>query len=131
MLAATDYPFLNIFWTMLIFFFWVIWIWMVISVLSDVISRQDISGWGKAARILFVIVFPYLGVLIYLIVSGSKMAERKARRSQAARAQFDDYVKTVATSNGAATEIDKAKHLLDSGAITQTEFSAIKAKALA
>jgi uncharacterized membrane protein YcjF (UPF0283 family) len=131
MTFAADYPFLDIFWTMIIFFVWVIWIWMVITVLADVFSRHDISGWAKAAWIVFVIVLPYLGVLVYLIVNSSKMAERRAQKSQAARAEFDEYVKTVAAPGGAAGEIEKAKQLRDSGTITEEEFDMIKAKALA
>ena len=99
--------------------------------LADVFGRHDISGWAKAAWTVFIVVLPYLGVLIYLIANSKDMAERKARASQASRAEFDDYVKTVAGPGGAAAEIDKAKQLLDSGAITQAEFEAIKAKALA
>lgn len=131
MVIAADYPFLDIFWTMIIFVCWVIWFWMVIAVLADVFGRHDISGWAKAAWTVFVIVLPFLGVLIYLIAHSQGMAERKAQQSQAARAEFDDYVKTVATPGGAAAEIEKAKQLLDSGAITQSEFDALKAKALA
>jgi hypothetical protein len=131
MLLAADYPFLDILWTMLVFFGWVIWFWLLITVFGDLFSRHDISGWGKAGWTLLVVVLPYLGVFIYLIAQGAHMAERKAQRSQAARAEFDDYVKTVAAPGGAAAEIDKAKQLLDSGAITQAEFDAIKAKALA
>jgi preprotein translocase subunit YajC len=128
---AADYPFLDILWTMLVFFGWVIWFWLLIVVFGDLFSRHDISGWGKAGWIVLVVVLPYLGVFIYLIAQGQQMAERKAQQSQAAQAQFDDYVKTVAAPGGAAAEIDKAKQLLDSGAITQAEFDAIKAKALA
>ena len=131
MVFAADYPFLDILWTMLVFFGWVIWFWLLIVVFGDLFSRHDISGWGKAGWIVLVVVLPYLGVFIYLIAQGAHMAERKAQQSQAAQAQFDDYVKTVAAPGGAATEIDKAKQLLDSGAITQAEFDAIKAKALA
>jgi hypothetical protein len=128
---AADYPFLDVLWTMLVFFGWVIWFWLLIVVFSDLFSRHDISGWGKAGWIVLLVVLPYLGVFIYLIAQGAHMAERKAAQSQAARAEFDDYVKTVAAPGGAAAEIDKAKQLLDSGAITQAEFDAIKAKALA
>jgi len=131
MVMAADYPFLNIFWTMIIFFCWVIWIWMVIAILADVFSRHDIGGWSKAAWCVFIIVLPFLGVLIYLIAHSKDMAERKAQQSQAQRAEFDDYVKTVAAPGGAAGEIEKAKQLLDSGAITQAEFDALKGKALA
>jgi Phospholipase_D-nuclease N-terminal/Short C-terminal domain len=131
MVLAVDYPFLNIFWTMIVFFSWVIWIWMVISVLGDVFSRHDMSGWGKAAWAVFIIVLPFLGVLIYVITQGKAMAERKTRHAVAARTEMDDYIKTVASTGGPAAEIEKAKQLLDSGAITEAEFSGIKAKALA
>jgi hypothetical protein len=130
MLIAADYPLLDIVWTMLVFFGWVIWFWLLIVVFSDLFSRHDVSGWGKAGWIVLLILLPYLGVFIYLIAQGANMAERKAERSQAARAEFDDYVKTVAAPGGAAAEIEKAKQLLDSGAITQPEFDALKAKAL-
>ena len=131
MVVAADYPCLDILWTMIIFFVWITWIWMVIGIFGDIFSRRDISGWAKAAWSVFVIVLPFLGVLIYLISNGDEMAERKMGQAQAQRAEFDDYVKTVASSGGPAAEIDKAKQLLDSGAIDQTEFDAIKAKALA
>jgi len=131
MLIAADYPFLDVFWSMLIFFCWVIWIWMVIVIFADVFSRRDISGWSKALWSVFIIVLPFLGVLIYLIAHSDGMAERKMGQAQAQQAQFDEYVKNVAASGGPAAEIDKAKQLLDSGAITQAEFDSIKAKALA
>ena len=131
MFLAADYPLLNIIWTMLVFFAWVIWFWLLIVVFSDIFSRHDISGWGKAGWLLLVVVLPYLGVFIYMIAQGTHMAERRDKRSQAARSEFDDYVKNVAASGGPAAEIDKAKQLLDSGAITQDEFNALKAKALA
>ena len=131
MVFAADYPFLDILWTMLVFFGWVIWFWLLIIVFGDLFSRHDISGWGKAGWIVLVVVLPYLGVFIYLISQGAQMAERRDKQSQAARSEFDDYVKNVAAPGGAAAEIEKAKQLLDSGAITQAEFDAIKAKALA
>jgi hypothetical protein len=128
---AADYPFLNILWSMIIFFVWVTWIWMMILILSDVFRRRDLSGWGKAGWTFFLIVLPFLGALIYLIAQSDGMAERRAQDAQGQRAQMDDYVRSVAGSGGPAAEIDKAKQLLDSGAINQTEFDAIKAKALA
>ena len=132
MVIAADYPFLNIFWTMIIFFAWVIWIWMVIAIFADLFSRHDISGWGKAAWSVFIIVVPFLGVLVYLIAHSSDMAERRAGEVKSQQADFDQYVKSVAASNGGpAAEIAKAKELLDSGAITQAEFDALKTKALA
>ena len=128
---AADYPFLNILWSMIIFFVWVAWIWMLILILSDVFRRHDLSGWGKAGWTFFLIVLPFLGALIYLIAHGDGMAERRAQDVQGQRAQMDDYVRSVAGSGGAAAEIDKAKQLLDSGAIDQAEYEALKAKALA
>lgn len=133
MILAADYPFLNILWSMIIFFAWVIWIWIMIIILSDVFRRRDISGWGKAAWIVFLIVLPFLGVLVYLIAQHDGMAQRSAEAAQSQKAQFDDYVRNAAGSGGggSAAEIEKAKQLLDSGAITADEFAALKAKALA
>jgi hypothetical protein len=128
---ATSYPFLNILWTMIIFFAWVIFIWIAITVLIDIFRRHDLSGWGKAAWTVLIIVLPFLGVLAYLILHHSGMAERKAKDTEVAQAQFDDYVRKAAGTGGAASEIEKAKQLLDSGAIDQAEFDALKAKALA
>jgi Short C-terminal domain/Phospholipase_D-nuclease N-terminal len=128
---AADYPFLNILWSMIIFFLWVAWIWILILILSDVFRRRDISGWVKALWVFFLIVLPFLGVLIYLIAESDGMAQRRAEDEQGQRAQMDDYVRSVAGSGGAAAEIDKAKQLLDSGAINQAEFEALKAKAMA
>jgi hypothetical protein len=128
---AADYPFLDVLWSMIIFFVWVAWIWMLILILSDVFRRRDLSGWGKAAWTLFLIVLPFLGALIYLIAESDGMAERRAQDVQGQKAQMDDYVRSVAGSGGPAAEIDKAKQLLDSGAINQAEYEALKAKALA
>jgi hypothetical protein len=130
-LAASNYPFLQVFWTILIFFAWVIFIWIAITVLIDVFRRRDISGWGKAAWVIFVIIAPFLGVLVYLVVSHDGMAERSNKEVAASQAQFDDYVRKTAGGGGAAGEIEKAKALLDNGTITQSEFDTIKARALA
>jgi hypothetical protein len=128
---AADYPFLDVLWTMIVIFAWVIWFWLLIVIFGDLFRRRDISGWGKAGWIIFVIVLPYLGVLVYLISQHDGMAERSAQQARASQAQFDDYVKSVSASGGSAAEIEKAKQLLDSGAITQAEFDALKSKALA
>jgi hypothetical protein len=128
MLLAADYPFLNILWTMIIFFAWVIWIWIAITVLVDVFRRHDIGGWHKAAWVVFVIVLPFLGVLVYLISNHDGMRDRNVKQAQEQKAAFDDYVRQ--TAGGAAGEIEKAKALLESGTITQSEFDAIKAKAV-
>jgi hypothetical protein len=128
---AADYPFLDLLFTMIIFFAWVVWIWMMIMILSDVFRRRGISGWGKAAWIVFLIVLPFVGVLAYLIAQHDGMADRRADELQDAEAQMDDYLRSVAADQGAAAEIEKAAQLLERGAISQTEFEAIKAKALA
>ena len=129
MLFAADYPFLEVLWTMLIFFAWVIWFWILITVFADLFRRRDASGWKKAAWIVFLILTPFLGVLIYLIANHEGMNERNLSRARASQEQFTEYVQSV-SSGGAASEIEKAKGLLDSGAISQAEFDQIKAKAL-
>jgi hypothetical protein len=131
MYVAADYPLLDIIWTMLVFFGWVIWFWLLITVFSDLFRRHDISGWGKAGWSLLVIVLPYLGVFMYLIAQGSHMAERRERDMQTSRAAFDDYVRDVASNGGATDQIAKGKQLLDSGAIDAAEFEQLKRKALA
>ena len=130
-MIAADYPFLEILGSMFIFFAWVIWFWLLITVFGDIFRRRDLSGGGKVLWMIFVILLPYLGVFIYLIANHDSMTERNVQQMQAQQAQMDDYVKSVAGSGGAAAEIEKAKGLLDSGAITQSEFDAIKQKALA
>jgi Short C-terminal domain/Phospholipase_D-nuclease N-terminal len=134
MVLAADYPLLDAFWTMLIFFLWVVWFWLLITVFADIFRRHDMSGWVKALWVVFVIVVPYLGVLIYLITQGRHMSERNVRDARAYQAQMDEHIRSVAsTGNGAgrAAEIEKANQLLSSGAITQAEYETLKQKALA
>jgi hypothetical protein len=128
---AADYPFLDLLWTMFLFFLFIIWIWILITVFADIFRRRDASGFTKVLWIIFVILLPYLGVFVYLIANHDGMAERNVEKMQAQQAQMDQYVRSVAGSGGAAAEIEKAKGLLDSGAISQSEFDSIKAKALA
>ena len=129
MVIGADYPLANIIWTMLVFFGFVIWIWTLFMVFADLFSRHDVGGWGKAGWTLFVIVLPLLGVLVYLIAEGKGMAQRRAKDIETSQAQFDQHIRTVA--GGPAAEINQAKALLDSGAITPQEFEQLKAKALA
>ncbi len=131
MLAATSYPFLEVFWTMLIFFAFVIWIWILITVLIDIFRRHDTSGFAKVLWIIFIIILPYLGVFVYLIAEHKGMTERAVKQQEAAQSQMDKYVQSVAAKTDPAEQIAKAKGLLDSGAISQTEFDQIKQKALA
>jgi predicted PurR-regulated permease PerM len=128
--VAADYPFLDFLWSMLLIFLWIAWFFILFRVIIDIFRRHELSGFGKVAWLIFVIILPFLGVFIYIIVEGRKMGERDLQEAQTAQKQFDSYVQTVAGSGGAAAEIEKAKGLLDSGAITQQEFDAIKAKAL-
>jgi hypothetical protein len=130
-LIAADYPFLDVFWTMIIFFCWVAWIWVLIVIIGDLFRRHDTSGWIKALWVIFLIVLPFLGVLIYLIANGSGMSQRQAEQVRASQQQFDSYVQSVAGSGGGASELAKAKELLDSGAINQEEYDKLKAKVLA
>jgi hypothetical protein len=131
MILATSYPFLEVFWTMLIFFAFVIWIWILITVLADLFRRHDTSGFMKVLWIIFIIVLPYFGVFIYLIVEHKGMTERAIKQQEAAKSQFDQYVQSVASETDPTEQIAKAKGLLDSGAITQAEFDQMKQKALA
>jgi hypothetical protein len=128
---ASSYPFLDILWTTLIFFAWVLFIWIAITIFIDIFRRHDISGWGKAGWIILIVILPWIGILIYMIANHEGMAERRMQEVQASQQQFDDYVRQTAASGGAAGEIEKAKQLLDNGTITQAEFDSIKSKALA
>ena len=129
---AVDYPFLDLMWTMLVFFLWVIWFWLLFTIWGDIFRRDDISGWGKAGWLIFTIVLPVLGVFVYLISQNQGMTARNVERARAQRAHFDEYVReTAGGGGGAAAEIERAKALLDSGAISQEEFDAIKRRALA
>jgi predicted PurR-regulated permease PerM len=131
MILATSYPFLEVFWTMLIFFAFVVWLWILFTVLADIFRRHDTSGFAKVMWIVFIIVLPYFGVFVYLIAEHRGMAERAIKHQQAAQAQIDQYVKSVAGQGDPAEQIAKAKQLLDAGTITQAEFEQIKQKALA
>jgi hypothetical protein len=124
------YTFGDVMWTMLVFFTWIIFFWLLFTVFGDLFSRRDIGGWAKTGWVILVIVLPFLGIFIYLIANGGSMAERAAQRAQAQQSQMDNYVRSVASDSG-ADEIAKGKQLLDSGAITQAEFDQLKTKALA
>ena len=131
-MLLANYTFASFLWDMLLVFAFVIWFWLLITVFSDVFRRNDIGGFSKTLWVIFVIVLPYFGVFVYLIAEHKGMAERNVKAVQAQQDQMDSYVRSVAGSGGgAAAEIEKAKTLLDSGAITQAEFDSLKAKALA
>jgi predicted PurR-regulated permease PerM len=125
------YSFGQVMWSMLVFFVWILFFWMLFTVLGDLFRRHDISGWAKAAWCLFVIVLPFLGIFVYLIAEGTGMGQRSARDVQQAQTQMDSYVRSVATSGNATQQIADGKALLDAGTITPAEFEQLKQKALA
>jgi hypothetical protein len=127
-LAANDYPLFDIFWSMVIFFLFVMWIWILIAIFADVFSRHDIGGGMKALWTVALLFIPLFGVLVYMITESRGMAERRMQAVEAQQRQIASYVQPTA---GGAAEIAKAKELLDSGSITAVEFDALKARALA
>jgi chemotaxis signal transduction protein len=127
----TTYTFLDFLWDALVIFAWIIWFWLLITVFADLFRRHDLSGWAKAGWVIFVIVLPYVGVLVYLIAEHQGMAERNTQSAQAQKQQFDQYVQSVAAESDPSEQIARAKKLLDDGAITQAEFDRLKQKALA
>jgi Phospholipase_D-nuclease N-terminal/Short C-terminal domain len=127
--VLADFSFWDFFWDVLLVMAWVIWFWLLITVFADLFRRHDTSGWAKVAWVVFVIILPYLGVLVYLLVQHDGMAERNRRAAEASQQQFDAYVQSVAKSDP-ADQISKAKALLADGTITRAEFDQLKQKAL-
>jgi hypothetical protein len=134
LLADSGYPFLKVMWSIFVFFAWILWIWLLIYVYMDIFRRHDMGGWAKAAWVIFTIFLPFIGVFTYLIVYGHSMDERQAADAKQAKADTDAYIRSVASNGGgssSADQIERARQLLNSGAITQDEYQALKAKALA
>jgi len=129
-LIAADYPFLDVLWTMFIFFAWIIWFWLLITIFADIFRRHDISGGKKTLWCIFVIITPFIGVFVYLISQSKGMNERNLQNVKQQRQQADEYIRSVAADDP-ASQIAQAKSLLDSGAINQQEFDSLKQKALA
>ena len=128
-MVLADFSFWDFFWDVLLVMAWVIWFWLLITVFADLFRRHDTSGFAKVAWVVFVIVLPYLGVLVYLLVQHDGMAQRNVKAAEAQQQQFDSYVQSVAKSDP-ADQISKAKALLADGTITQAEFDQLKQKAL-
>jgi hypothetical protein len=133
--SGTSYPLLDAFWTILEIFLWVIWIWVLIAIFMDIFRSRDLSGGGKAAWFLFVLLIPLIGVLTYLIVRGGTMHERAVQQAQQSDQAFREYVQSAAHSNGSTTgstadQLDKLVGLRDRGVITSEEFDRQKAKVL-
>ena len=130
-LASQDYPLLNLFWTMLELFLWVLWFFLLFRIIIDIFRSHDLGGWGKTLWLIFVIVLPFLGVFVYLIARGASMGERDARQAQEADAAARAYIQSAAgTSTSTADELTKLAGLRDQGVITDAEFAAQKAKVL-
>ena len=130
--AAADFGTGQVLWSMVWFFLFFIWIWLLVIVFGDIFRSSDLSGWGKALWTLFVIVLPYLGVFVYMIARGGKMNERRQQAAQQQDAAMRSYVRSVAPSDGStADEIARLASLRDQGNITEAEFQQAKARALA
>ena len=129
-MIAYDYPLLGVFWSMMIFFLWFAWLMLLFRVFADIFRSDDMGGWAKALWSIFVILLPFLGVFIYLIVNGKAMGERAAADVQQQQAALDDYVRQTAGTSGPADELQKLAALRDNGTLTDAEFAAQKAKLL-
>ncbi len=129
-MIAYDYPLLGVFWSMMIFFLWVAWLFLLFRVFADIFRSQDMGGWAKALWSIFVILLPFLGVFIYVIVNGKSMGDRAAADAQQQQAAFDTYVRQTAGTTGSADELAKLAALHDNGTLTDAEFAAQKAKLL-
>ena len=130
MLLAADWGTGEVLWSMIWFFLFFIWIWLLIIVFSDIFRSHDLSGWGKALWLIFVFVLPYLGVFVYLIARGHKMSEHAAQAAQQQDAAFRQAVQQAAGTGSTADELTKLADLKASGAITDEEYQQLKAKAL-
>jgi hypothetical protein len=130
MVVATNWTFGQLMWSMLVFFAWILFFWMLFAVIGDVFRRHDIGGWGKAGWIIFMVFLPFLGIFVYLIANSKGMAERNMKQVQEAQAGTEAYIRSVASTDP-AEQIAKGHELLEKGALTQTEFEQLKASALA
>jgi Short C-terminal domain/Phospholipase_D-nuclease N-terminal len=129
--SSYNYPILNVFWTILMIFLWVLWFWVLITVFIDLFRSRDLSGWAKALWFVFILILPLIGVLVYLIARGGKMHEHAAREAELQDQQFRRYVQEAAGSQGSADQLAKLADLRDRGVITADEFNREKAKILA
>ena len=129
-MLAYDYPVLGVFWSMLVFFLWIMWFFLLFRIIGDLFRSDDLSGWGKAGWMIFLLVVPFLGVLVYVIARGDTMGKHEIARAQAQSKAFQSYVQEAASSGGAADQLTKLADLRDRGVITDAEFDQQKAKVL-
>jgi Short C-terminal domain/Phospholipase_D-nuclease N-terminal len=130
-MLATTYPLLDFFWTLLEIFLLIVWIWLAISVFFDIFRSHDMGGVAKALWVLFIIIFPFLGILVYLIARGGKMHERADAAAARQQRAFNSYVQQTAGTSSAADQLTKLADLREKGVLTPEEFEAQKAKILA
>ena len=131
-----DYPLLNLFWTMLYFFLWIAWLFLLFRIIFDIFRSRDLGGWGKAGWMILVFILPWLGALIYLIARGGSMHERDAQQARDSQAAMDAYIsdRVKEVRSSATSPVDELAKLADlhkSGAISDEEFATMKAKVLA
>ncbi|MEW2167808.1 SHOCT domain-containing protein [Streptomyces sp. NPDC007084] len=131
LVLAADYPLLNVFWTTMWFFLWILWFMLLFRVVADIFRDDDLHGWGKAGWCVFVVVLPFLGVFVYLIARGRGMGEREARRVRQSQEEVKSYIRETAGSTGRADELAKLAELRSNGHLTSEEFEQAKAKVLA
>ncbi|MFB7512617.1 SHOCT domain-containing protein [Streptomyces sp. NPDC056144] len=130
-----DYPLLNLFWTMLWFFLWIMWLFLLFKIITDIFRDHELSGWGKAGWLILCLILPFLGVLIYVIARGTGMTQRETARAKESEARFQEYIRRTATPDGgtgsAGDELARLADLKEKGALTEEEFQKAKAKILA
>ncbi|MFF8840953.1 SHOCT domain-containing protein [Streptomyces sp. NPDC015130] len=132
--ATDDYPLLDLFWTMLWFFLWIMWLFLLFKIITDIFRDDELSGWGKAGWLILCLLLPFLGVLVYVIVRGTGMTQREMARARESEAAFQDYIRTSASTSpggGSAAELSRLAELKKRGALTEEEFQQAKAKLLA
>ncbi|MER7467413.1 SHOCT domain-containing protein [Streptomyces sp. NPDC097981] len=130
-----DYPALSVFWSMLWFFLWIMWLFLLFKIVTDIFRDHEMSGWGKAGWLIFVILLPFLGVLVYVIARGKSMTQRDVKQARENEAAFQDYIRTTAgtapAGGSSVDELHRLAELKDRGALTEAEFQQAKAKLLA
>ena len=128
--AASDYPLFGVFWTLLWLFLWIIWLFLVVRIVIDIFRSDDLSGWAKSAWLIFILVLPLIGVLVYLIARGEGVWSREAAHARRNERAFQDYVRQTAGPTSTADELSKLAALRDQGVLTDEEFAQQKAKLL-
>jgi hypothetical protein len=130
MVLAYDYPVLGVFWSIFVFFLWIMWFFLLFRVIGDIFRSDDLGGWAKAAWLIFVLLVPFLGVFVYVIARGDEMGRRDVAQAQARDQAFQSYVRETAGTGGSVDQLAKLADLRDRGVINDAEFEQQKAKVL-